>query len=151
MKNDFTENVQEALQRAKACSKELGDSCVNTGHLMVGLLGDRFSLASRVLNDINIFPEMFRDHMKKLPRETGEAVEDCWNASALEIFNRGRIIRKKLGGGKQTTTDQMLIALLSIPNGVAFECMREFCTNPEEIANEIVEAMGYEISDRPAF
>jgi len=151
MIKDLSENAKQALTRAREFAKEIGDTCVSTGHLIYGLTMDHLSLGNHIFNDINIYPEMFRDHLEKLPRETAEPNKDGLHPLAAEVVTRARKVRQKLGGGRETTTDHMLIALLSIEEGSAYECIREFSVEPSEIIVELVEAMGFEMADCPSW
>ncbi|PIE23936.1 MAG: hypothetical protein CSA62_05965 [Planctomycetota bacterium] len=151
MLKDLSPQCKDAFEKASALSQEYGESRIGTAHLIYGLTGDHLSLGHRIFNDVNIYPEMFRDHLKKLPRETAEPDENGWDPRIIQAYERSKDIKKALGGGRQIMTDHLLIALLSVRSGSAYECMREFSVEPSEIINEIVEAMGFEIHECPAW
>jgi len=147
----LSEQARHALDLARSLAGEQQAQCVNTGHLIYGLTQDRLSIGNRILHDINIFPEMFRDHLKKLPPEEAENPKDGLHPLVTEAIHRSLRVRRSLGGGKETTTDQLLIALFTIREGSAFECMREFSVEPREIIQEITESLGFEVSNLPEF
>ena len=149
MFKDLSDRANEALAVAKELSKNTDEPCLGTGHLIFGLTSDHLSVGNRILNDIKIYPEMFRDHLKKLPKETEEGDAHGLHPLVKETLERGKKARRKLGGGSQTTTDQLLVALLSLREGNAYECLKEFSVEPEEISLEILEAMGFNLDDRP--
>lgn len=149
MIKDLTDRAKNTIEAARELSKANDEPCVGTGHLIYGLTLDHLSVGNRIFNDINIYPEMFRDHLKKLPRETEEGDSNGFHPLVKLAIERGRKARRKLGGGTETTTDQLLVALLSIREGNAFECLREFSVEPEEISLEILEALGFDLDDRP--
>lgn len=149
MYKDLSERANSALEVALALSKEYGDSCCATGHLIYGLTSDHLSVGNRIFNDINIYPEMFRDHLKKLPRETVDGNGNGLHPLVKEAIARGRRARQRLGGGREMSTDHLLVALLSLRKGSAHECLREFSVEPDEICMEILEAMGFEMADMP--
>jgi hypothetical protein len=41
------------------------------------------------------------------------------------------------------------VALLSLSEGSAYECLKEFSVEPEEISMEVIEALGFELADTP--
>lgn len=151
MLKDLSPQVKDAFTKAELLAREYGESRVGTAHLIFGLTADHLSLGHRIFDDVNIYPEMFRDHLKKLPRETAEPDEHGYDPRIAVAHERAREVKKALGGGRFVTTDHLLIALLSVRSGSAYECMREFSVEPTEIINEIVEAMGFEIHDCPVW
>lgn len=149
MIKDLTDRANQAIEAAREFAKSTEEPCIGTGHLIYGLTLDHLSVGNRIFNDINIYPEMFRDHLKKLPRETEKADKDGFHPLVKTTIERGRKARRKLGGGSETTTDQLLVALLSLREGNAYECLREFSVEPDEISLEILEALGFDLDDRP--
>jgi len=147
----LSEHAQEAMNKASALSRELGESCMSTGTLIYGLTSDHLSLGNRIFNDIKIYPEMFRDHLKKLPVMTEPGDRKGFHPLVKTAIDRSKICKQKLGGGSEIQTDHLLIALLSLREGSAYECMREFSVEPREISTEIVEAMGFEFDDCPSW
>ncbi len=150
MKN-LSEHARAALDLARNLAGEQGAQCVTTGHLIYGLTSDRFSVCNRIFHDINIYPEMFRDHLKKLPPEEAADAKDGLHPLVREAFKRAEKVRRALGRGKETTTDHVLIALLTLREGSAHECMKEFSVEPREIIQEVVEALGFEVANLPEF
>ncbi len=146
---DLTDRALAAIEAARALANSTGEPCIGTGHLIFGLTTDHLSIGNRIFNDINVYPEMFRDHLKKLPKESGEPDSNGFHPLVALTIERGRIARRKLSGGTETSTDHLLVALLSLREGNAYECLREFSVEPEEISLEILEAMGFDMTDRP--
>ncbi|MCB9880380.1 MAG: hypothetical protein H6834_01210 [Planctomycetes bacterium] len=146
---DLTDRAKAAIDAARQLAESTGEPCIGTGHLIFGLTSDHLSIGNRIFNDINIYPEMFRDHLKKLPKESDEGDSNGFHPLVALTIDRGRKARRKLGGGTETTTDHLLVALLSLREGTAFECLREFSVEPEEISLEMLEAMGFDMTDRP--
>ena len=54
MVNRFTQKAQNALNRALSCAREMGHTYVGTEHLLLGLLSETDSIASRVLESRGI-------------------------------------------------------------------------------------------------
>ena len=54
MVNHFTQKAQNALNRALHCAREMGHTYVGTEHLLLGLLAEADSIASRVLESRGI-------------------------------------------------------------------------------------------------
>ncbi|MEZ5989192.1 MAG: Clp protease N-terminal domain-containing protein [Planctomycetota bacterium] len=148
---DLSPRALEALERAKELAHEEGSPCCSTGHLIFGLTADHLSLGNRIFDDVNIYPEMFRDHLKKLPPETDAGDDEGLHPLTVLALKRGRDARKKLGDSKVVTTDHVMLGLLSIQEGSAYECLREFSVEPDEIAKELIEALGFEIEARPTW
>jgi ATP-dependent Clp protease ATP-binding subunit ClpA len=148
---EMNERATAAIERAKALAKDLGDACVATGHLVYGVTGDHLSIGNRIFNDINIYPEMFRDHLKKLPRETNPGTGQGFHALVDEVMARARKIRSKLQDNEVITTDHLLLALLSLDKGSAYDCLKEFSVEPDEILIEMLEALGYEFDALPVW
>ena len=145
----LSERARDAVEAAKRLANDYKDACTSTGHLIYGLTSDHLSVGNRIFNDINIYPEMFRDHLKKLPRETEGDGAKSLHPLVEEALKRSKQARQKLGGGKEITTDHVLIALLSLRDGTAYECLKEFSVEPDEISVEMLEAMGFELADLP--
>ena len=49
MKSKFTQKAQNTLGRALECARELGHTYIGSEHLLLGLLGEDDSAASRLL------------------------------------------------------------------------------------------------------
>ena len=120
MIKDLTDRANTALDRARALAKQYGDACCATGHVIFGLTSDHLSVGNRIFHDINIYPEMFRDHLKKLPRQPTAGNSAGLHPLVVEAIKRSRKARQKLGGGRETTTDHLLVALLSLDKGTAY-------------------------------
>lgn len=148
---DLSPRALDALDKAKALAREEGAPCCTTGYLIYGLTADHLSLGNRIFDDVNIYPEMFRDHLKKLPAETDPGNKQGLHPLTVLAIERGRDARKQLGDSKVVTTDHIMLGLLSIKEGSAYECLREFSVEPDEIAKELIEALGFEIESRPTW
>ena len=149
MIKDLTDRANTALDRARALAKQYGDACCATGHVIFGLTSDHLSVGNRIFHDINIYPEMFRDHLKKLPRQPTAGNSAGLHPLVVEAIKRSRKARQKLGGGRETTTDHLLVALLSLDKGTAYDCLKEFSFEPHEIQTEVMEALGFGFADCP--
>lgn len=148
---ELSDRAAEALERGRELAREQGASCCATAHLIFGLTLDHLSLGNRILDDINIYPEMFRDHLKKLPKEEHPGEDDGLHPLVHLAIRRGKEAKQKLKHTKEITTDHVLLGLLSIQEGSAYECLKEFSVEPDEVAKEIVEAMGVDIAERPTW
>ena len=54
MVNHFTQKAQNALNRSLQCAREMGHTYVGTEHLLLGLIAEGDSIASRVLESRGI-------------------------------------------------------------------------------------------------
>ncbi len=151
IKKDLSPEVKEALDAALELAQDMGDACASTAHYIFGLTRNHLSMGNRIFHDVKIYPEMFRDHLKKLPREAEEGDSDGFHPLVGIAIERGREAKRALGRGRLVSTDHALVGLLSLQDGSAYECLKEFSVAPMEIANEIIEALGFEISDCPAW
>jgi len=148
---ELSPKALDALERGRELAREQGASCCATAHLIFGLTLDHLSLGNRILDDINIYPEMFRDHLKKLPKEIDPGEDSGLHPLVHLAIKRGKEAKQKLKNSKDITTDHVLLGLLSIKEGSAYECLKEFSVEPDEISKEIVEAIGVDITERPTW
>ena len=66
----MTSEAEKALQNAIAESRDLGHDSIGTGHILLGLLGDRDGVPAKVLQNFGLTISVVREEVVDLLRKT---------------------------------------------------------------------------------
>jgi hypothetical protein len=136
-----TEGAKKMLAQAQKESVRLGHACVDTEHLLLGLLFDRSSAATRALVDMGLNPETVRTAVEK---EAGTV--PCgtlpWHFTSYSLSGRaGKTLtlacrEAKLQQSNLSTT-HVLLGLLRESDGVAARVLSEFGVDLDRGRNQL--------------
>ena len=147
MINKFTQKAQNALQSALSFAKEMGHTYVGSEHLLLGLLSEKDSIASRVLMEKGLSTDGLR---RKIAEVSGLGSESFVTASDMtprlrRILESGAAIAQK-NRGRLVGTDHILLALLGERDCVAVRlldvsglCLSEIKSDLEALSNTATE------------
>ncbi len=153
MTNRFTTRAQGALTGALQEAVALGHTYVGSEHLLLGLLGERESIAARLLEARGATSARIREAIVEL---SGEGRESRVSASDMTPRMR-RILREaaaEAGRFGQTLvgTEHLLLALLSSVDSMALRVLETGGTSAEELRGDVtafLHATPGEPSDSP--
>lgn len=138
MTNRFTERAQRALNAALAAAADLGHTYIGSEHLLLGLLADEASIASRILRARGVEKKALREAIVKLAGEGGQSP-----VSASDMTPRvQKIIRDSAAlsvdaGQSYIGTEHLLSALLSEGDCVAVRLLDELELPVEELKQDV--------------
>jgi ATP-dependent Clp protease ATP-binding subunit ClpC len=72
----FTERARKAIFYAQEEAQRLVVSFISTRHLLVGLLRESDSVATKVLERLQVSPDKIREELEMLPRGDAEVAQD---------------------------------------------------------------------------
>jgi ATP-dependent Clp protease ATP-binding subunit ClpA len=144
----FSEKATRAVRAAEELAQKLGDQSVATGHLIYGLSLDESRPFHHILRDLNVDPDMFSGYVESLPREPEAGFDPPYNRHVRTVLERSRECADEMKS-KTVEPEHMVIALLSIKAGSAYETLKEFSIEPEYVQMLVLEALGYEAEDAP--
>ena len=148
MLDGFSDQAVRAFRAAEELAKKLSDESIATGHVIYGLSLDEGGPIHHILKDLNVDPDMFSGYVESLPREPEVDGDPPYNRHVRTVIERSREASKDLKS-KVVDPEHVLIALLSVKAGSAYETFKEFSIEPEYVQMLILEAMGFEADDAP--
>lgn len=147
MFEDFAEKTKLAVQLAQELATQLGDESVATGHVIFGLTSDRSNCLHHIFSDLNVYPDMFSQYVKSLPREPGVS-NGPWNRHVQTCFTRASDAARQLSS-KLVQPEHLALAVLSVKSGSCYETLKEFAVDPEYVQGLILQSMGLDPEQLP--
>lgn len=148
MLEGFSEKAAQAVRVAEELAKKLEDQSVATGHLIYGLSMDQSGPFHHILRDLNVDPDMFSGYVRSLPREPEVDFDPPYNRHVRTVIERSRECADELGS-KTVEAEHVVVALLSVKAGSAYETLKEFSIEPTYVQMLVLESMGFEAEDAP--
>ncbi len=141
----FTERARKALSAAAKESKELGTNVVDTEHILLGILKDKTSIASKVLSSFQIDADKVKESVVASTdtdavggsKEGGfsETAQESIAASALQAY---------LWGSAYVGTEHLLCGLAKTPSGLACHILRSWGITYESLKNRVESYTSYQ-------
>ncbi len=136
MVNKFTVKAERALNNAHTEARMLGHTYIGSEHLLLGLLGERDSIASKLLNAKGIEPDGVRDKVVSL---SGRGAESRVSASDMTPKTKHIIEQSAIESVKYSSsyigTEHLLYALV---------------TQKDSVGVKLLEASGVSVADLKA-
>ncbi len=143
MVNRFTVKAQNSLNRALSCARELGHTYIGSEHLLLGLLAETDSIASRVLESRGIRYERTR----QLIRDSAGCGESS-SVTAADMTPRAKKIIENSAGESGRAghgfigTEHLLLSLSGESDCEAVKLIIAQGASPVEIRNDITSYFG---------
>ena len=139
----FTKKAQNALNRALYTASEMGHTCVGSEHLLLGLLGEKESVAARVLEERGI---TFDRTKQLLEASVGSGMPSALSAADItprtkRIIENSASIAVGLGHG-YIGTEHLLLALVDEAECFGVKLLGEQNAGPGEIRHDIMASLG---------
>ena len=152
MKKNFSKSVQRILKYAKEEAIRLGHSYVGSEHLLLGIILDNKSKASKILESIGIPLQELQNKIESLLRPTGGTL----TLGHLPLTRRSeKILRNSFSEAEKmnllTADDSHLLLAISLETeGIAKEVLDYFNADYELIYTFIASTMKENLESNPA-
>ena len=134
----FTNRAQKAIEIANEIAIELGHNYIGTEHILYGLSKEGSGVASKVLENQEITPELIQDKILELVGK--EAIIDetlGFTPRTKRVIENAFIEARKLGYN-YIGTEHLLIGILREGDSIAARILLELNVNIPKLYNEII-------------
>lgn len=142
----LTEQAQSALDYAKRLSNRLKHNYIGTEHVLVGLVRQEESLASKVLRHMGVTSGALVKLIQDLI-STGEdvAVMD-WDGNTPKLERLLAMAEQEAlsCGMKQIGTEHLLLAMIKLQDSAGARILASLSVDSQKLFSEIISAMGRE-------
>ncbi len=133
----FTERAKKALFTAIKEAKGFGSNTIDTEHILLGLLSDNTSVASKILSNYSLDLGKVREAVltssdPKLIAET----EDAFTESSQEVL-ASATLQAYLAGSSYVGTEHILCGLAKTTSGLACHILRSWGVTYEVVKSKI--------------
>ena len=134
----FTQKAQNVLNRALSCAREMGHTYIGSEHLLLGLIYEEDSVASKLLTEKGVSPEKIKSAV-----EGFAGVGTMSDVSAADMTPRTKHIIENSAtealrmGQSYIGTEHLLLALLAESDCVAVKLLKECGFTAGDIKSEI--------------
>ncbi len=140
--NKFTKEAKQALIVAQEVAKKTGTSYVGTEHILIGILSQRSSLGSTILQNFGVTLENVNLVLKTVGR-TQMSQRGAKNPGGLSGFAK-KVIEDAIRSAHEFThmfvgTEHLLYALVVQENTAATVILENMKISPEDIRQEILQ------------
>ena len=146
----FTQRARRVLSLAQEAAGALNSSLIDSEHLLLGLMGEEESIASRAL----IAAGLERSQVEELARAASrtnpardlqlDLSRDSKRALELAVDEARRLSHHYIG------SEHLLLGLLRLPEGAALDILRQLDVSAEQIRRQVVIVMEERQSTHPA-
>ena len=144
----FTERAKKALSLASKEAKQLGSTIIDTEHILLGILEDTSSIASKVLNSFQVDTKKIRETIvasTEKVEESKENDEDGFSEAAQEAIAAGTL-QAYLWGSAYVGTEHLLCGLSKTPSGLACHVLRSWGITYESLKSKVESYTSYQQS-----
>ena len=144
MNSQFTDKAENALKTARKASKSLKLNYVGTEHILLGLIREEGSVASRILIDNGIDEKRLMDLVKDLIVQDGSVTtmdRDGFSPRAQQVLNEAHRQADRFRASK-TGTEHILLALIKDGENVAVRLISTLNVPVQKLYAETLAAMG---------
>lgn len=137
LSNFLTDNARASLEQADMLARSLGSSYIGTEHLLLGILSQESSVASRLLHDTGVTFERTRQALNLTPRSivvsTGQkGLSETAKLTLRMSWEIAQEFRQVVCG-----TEHILFSLLSQKNARATVLLRDMNISVDDILSEL--------------
>ncbi|MCY3865760.1 MAG: hypothetical protein OXG68_10025 [Chloroflexi bacterium] len=145
----FTQRARRVLSLAQEAAVALNSSLIDTEHLLLGLMGEEESIASRALIAAGIKRSQVEDLARAAsgtkPARSPQPDLSPRSKKTLELAvdEARRLSHHTIG------SEHLLLGLLRLPEGAALDILRQLNANPEQIRQQVAIIMQERPSSHP--
>ena len=137
----FTNRAKKAIEMANELAIELGHSYIGTEHVLYGLVKEGSGVASKVLENQSITPDMVIDKVVELVGHETPIIETLgFTPRTKRVFENAFIEARKLGYN-YIGTEHLLIGILREGDSIAARILLELNINIPKLYNEIIKVI----------
>ena len=137
----FTNRAKKAIEMANELAIEIGHSYIGTEHILYGLVKEGNGVASKVLENQSITPDMVIDKIVELVGHETPVIETLgFTPRTKRVFENAFIEARKLGYN-YIGTEHLLIGILREGDSIAARILIELDTNIPKLYNEIIKVI----------
>ena len=137
--NRFTQKAQSALEKAQQSAMELGHNYIGSEHLILGLIKEEDSVASKVLRENGVTAEAITDKISRLigtAAPTGEPVSGM-TPRTKRIIEISYAEASRMGHN-YIGTEHLLLAILREGESIALRILSELGVDIQKVFSDIV-------------
>jgi len=141
----FTKEAKQALIVAQERAKEADLTYVGTEHILIGILSQKNSLGSHILNNFGVSDENVQLVLKTVGRLTSQPAQakPAEGKSGLSGFAK-KVIEDAVKIGEQFNhsfigTEHLLYSLVSQSNTAATVILENMRVNPEDVKDQLIQ------------
>ncbi len=137
----FTNRAKKAIEYANEIAIELGHSYIGTEHILYGLAKEGSGIASKVLENQEVFADAIADKIVELVgRETPTNETLGFTPRTKRVIENAFIEAKKLAYD-YIGTEHLLIGLLREGDSIAYRILLELDVSIQKLFNEIIKVI----------
>ncbi|SHH44359.1 ATP-dependent Clp protease ATP-binding subunit [Tepidibacter thalassicus] len=141
MFDKFTERAKRTLDLAAIEASKMGHNLVGSEHILLGLLGDEDSIASKVLNKLGASSKAIKDKIIQIEgSQTPGAQVLGFSPRTKKIFELAIIEAKRLGHN-YVGTEHILLGLIREGEGIGARILLELGVDFNMIVKEVVNSL----------
>ncbi|MBC7249328.1 MAG: ATP-dependent Clp protease ATP-binding subunit [Anaerolineae bacterium] len=138
----FTKRARRALTIAQQEAQRLHHNYIGTEHLLLGLIREEKSAASKVLRDLGVSPDQVEALIEQL---VGQSRRPVFGRASLTPRTK-RVIELAVEearrmGHHYIGTEHLLLGLVRQGDGVAMDVLRRLGVSPEAVRNETAKVL----------
>ena len=138
MTYSFTNRAKKAIELADELAIELGHNYVGTEHILYGLAKEGSGVASKVLDNQGIEPDVIIDEIVELVGQERPITETLGFTPRTKRVVENAFIEARKLGYNYIGTEHLLIGILREADSIAARILLELNTNIPKLYNEIV-------------
>ena len=140
--NGFTEKANDAINIAIKCAQEFGHTYVGSEHFFLGLIKQSDGIASSILSELGVSPDMVEDIIKKNIGVGSQTVVNTndFTPNAENIL-KNSAQKASMVGDVRVSTEHILTALLEQKNSSALKLIEELGLDKSKIENKIDDSL----------
>ena len=132
----FTERAKLALSSAAKEAKTLESKQIETEHILLGILADESSVASKVLASFHVDSERMRESIFSSAQSQESSSESGFSDSSQEAIAAASL-QSYLWGGSLVGTEHLLCGLAKTPSGLAYHVLRSWGISYDNLKSRI--------------
>ncbi len=138
----FTKRARRALSIAQQEAQRLHHNYIGTEHLLLGLIREEKSAASKVLRDLGVSTDRVEALIDQI---VGQSRRPVFGRASLTPRTK-RVIELAVDearrmGHQYIDTEHLLLGLVRQGDGVAIDVLRKLGVNPDEVRNETAKVL----------
>src|SRR3990170_8306511 len=132
----FTERAKLALSSAAKEAKTLESKQIETEHILLGILADESSVASKVLASFHVDSERMRESIFSSAQSQESSSESGFSDSSQEAIAAASL-QSYLWGGSLVGTEHLICGLAKTPSGLAYHVLRSWGISYDNLKSRI--------------
>jgi ATP-dependent Clp protease ATP-binding subunit ClpC len=146
--NYLTENARQSLAHASTIARSLGSAYIGTEHLLLGLLAQDGSMASKILEETGVTLDKARVALKLSPKSIVISMGAKGYSETAKLTLRMAYDVAQDYGQDYCGTEHVLYSILSQKNARATVLLRDMSVNTDAIVRELENFLSSQFDER---